>query len=156
MFDGGDSNLYGYVLQDPVNFVDPEGLEQQYVYSQRGVHHLINSATARDLNMSQAAIKHLNNHNFNVPLYNTRHMRSGGVSHFEYNERVKAVCEKWFSDNKITPANMTVQDADRLIKHIRYSKDPKIVMFNRPLFVRHSIMSYRYQMIKYPMSRIGG
>jgi len=25
-FAGGDSNLYGYVLQDPVNFVDPEGL----------------------------------------------------------------------------------------------------------------------------------
>jgi len=25
-FDGGDSNLYGYVLGDPVNFVDPEGL----------------------------------------------------------------------------------------------------------------------------------
>ena len=24
-FDGGDSNLYGYVLGDPVNFVDPEG-----------------------------------------------------------------------------------------------------------------------------------
>ena len=26
-FDGGDSNLYGYVLGDPVNFVDPEGLK---------------------------------------------------------------------------------------------------------------------------------
>jgi RHS repeat-associated protein len=25
-FDGGDSNLYGYVLGDPVDFVDPEGL----------------------------------------------------------------------------------------------------------------------------------
>ena len=25
-FDGGDSNLYGYVLQDPVNFLDFEGL----------------------------------------------------------------------------------------------------------------------------------
>jgi len=26
-FDGGDSNLYGYVLGDPVNFIDPEGLK---------------------------------------------------------------------------------------------------------------------------------
>jgi len=25
-FNGGDVNLYGYVLGDPVNFVDPEGL----------------------------------------------------------------------------------------------------------------------------------
>ena len=25
-FSGGDSNLYGYVLEDPVNLVDPEGL----------------------------------------------------------------------------------------------------------------------------------
>jgi len=24
-FDGGDTNLYGYVLGDPVNFIDPEG-----------------------------------------------------------------------------------------------------------------------------------
>jgi RHS repeat-associated protein len=27
LFGGGDSNLYGYVLQDPVNLVDPLGLE---------------------------------------------------------------------------------------------------------------------------------
>ena len=27
LFDGGDSNLYGYVLQDPVNGIDPEGLQ---------------------------------------------------------------------------------------------------------------------------------
>ena len=26
-FDGGDLNLYGYVLGDPVNFVDPTGLK---------------------------------------------------------------------------------------------------------------------------------
>lgn len=26
VFDGGDSDLYGYVLNDPINFIDPEGL----------------------------------------------------------------------------------------------------------------------------------
>ncbi len=25
LFEGGDTNLYGYVLQDPVNLVDPDG-----------------------------------------------------------------------------------------------------------------------------------
>jgi uncharacterized protein RhaS with RHS repeats len=25
-FNGGDSNLYGYVMSDPVNFIDPSGL----------------------------------------------------------------------------------------------------------------------------------
>lgn len=34
LFDGGDSNLYGYVLQDPVNFVDPEGLLTIYADGQ--------------------------------------------------------------------------------------------------------------------------
>jgi RHS repeat-associated protein len=26
LFEGGDTNLYGYVLQDPANFIDPDGL----------------------------------------------------------------------------------------------------------------------------------
>ena len=30
-FDGGDTNLYGYVLGDPVNFVDPDGLAGEAV-----------------------------------------------------------------------------------------------------------------------------
>jgi hypothetical protein len=29
LFDGGDTNLYGYVLSDPVNFVDPFGRSAQ-------------------------------------------------------------------------------------------------------------------------------
>jgi RHS repeat-associated protein len=27
LFDGGDTNLYGYVLNDPVNLIDPNGME---------------------------------------------------------------------------------------------------------------------------------
>lgn len=30
LFAGGDTNLYGYVFQDPVNFIDPTGLICQY------------------------------------------------------------------------------------------------------------------------------
>ena len=32
-FAGGDTNLYGYVFSDPVNFIDPNGLEWQYSQS---------------------------------------------------------------------------------------------------------------------------
>jgi uncharacterized protein RhaS with RHS repeats len=28
-FEGGDTNLYGYVLQDPVNYKDPKGLSPE-------------------------------------------------------------------------------------------------------------------------------
>jgi RHS repeat-associated protein len=27
LFGGGDTNLYGYVMQDPINFIDPSGLK---------------------------------------------------------------------------------------------------------------------------------
>lgn len=33
-FDGKDTNLYGYVMQDPINFIDPEGTEA--IYTQIG------------------------------------------------------------------------------------------------------------------------
>ena len=31
LFNGGDTNLYGYVLQDPVNWIDPEGTTQKAI-----------------------------------------------------------------------------------------------------------------------------
>ena len=31
LFNGGDTNLYGYVLQNPVNFIDPTGLSPEDV-----------------------------------------------------------------------------------------------------------------------------
>lgn len=30
-FDGGDSNLYGYVVQDPINFIDSKGKSPEYL-----------------------------------------------------------------------------------------------------------------------------
>ena len=36
LFDGGDTNLYGYVVGDPVNWVDPEGLEPKFPYTTPG------------------------------------------------------------------------------------------------------------------------
>jgi uncharacterized protein RhaS with RHS repeats len=30
-FSGGDTNLYGYVLQDPVNLIDPSGLKPPHI-----------------------------------------------------------------------------------------------------------------------------
>lgn len=31
LFDGGDTNLYGYVMQDPVNFIDSDGLSRNRI-----------------------------------------------------------------------------------------------------------------------------
>ena len=35
-FEGGDYNLYGYVANDPVNFIDPEGLATYRCYRRLG------------------------------------------------------------------------------------------------------------------------
>ncbi len=35
-FDGGDTNLYGYVVSDPVNFIDPSGLVKKDIAAEAG------------------------------------------------------------------------------------------------------------------------
>ena len=35
-FDGGDTNLYGYVLGDPVNYIDPKGLMSKKFFQGSG------------------------------------------------------------------------------------------------------------------------
>jgi RHS repeat-associated protein len=34
LFAGGDANLYAYVSNDPLNFIDPSGLKENFTYSQ--------------------------------------------------------------------------------------------------------------------------
>ncbi|MDQ7084626.1 MAG: RHS repeat-associated core domain-containing protein [Sulfurovum sp.] len=54
-FDGGDSNLYGYVLGGPVNFVDPNGLE---VFP----HMDPNSTNEEIINEEDRSEKHIDNY----------------------------------------------------------------------------------------------
>ena len=50
LFGGGDSNLYGYVLQDPVNLVDPLGLSAKDIEKMIDImHNYVNDLVRRGL-----------------------------------------------------------------------------------------------------------
>ncbi len=51
-FDGGDTNLYGYVVSDPVNFIDPSGFVKKDIAAEAGGGGLTNVGSRFDSNQS--------------------------------------------------------------------------------------------------------
>jgi RHS repeat-associated protein len=49
LFGGNDTNLYGYVMQDPVNFIDPMGLRWEYNSNTGQLIHFDNQTSVRTL-----------------------------------------------------------------------------------------------------------
>ncbi len=81
LFAGGDKNLYGYVGGDPVNFIDPDGLDK---------HHLIPGEVFRGVNLQPSVKKHLEGITVEAGKHYNEH------PHPEYNKYVQGKWDKWF------------------------------------------------------------
>jgi len=86
-FNGGDSNLYGYVLGDPVNFIDADGLRRSNANGSRPFGNPNNNPILRNLEQSQRNIPFNPHRKYNrdgvnkilegIPGQNPRRDRSG-------------------------------------------------------------------------------
>ncbi|PAT39091.1 RHS repeat domain-containing protein [Vandammella animalimorsus] len=78
LFDGGDSNLYGYVLQDPVNFVDPEGKE---ISIDGDLHPYVNNllTNSRTFQENYDIIKNDKNYHLKIKNFLHRNDIDGGI-----------------------------------------------------------------------------
>ncbi|MDR0407879.1 MAG: hypothetical protein LBH45_03005 [Campylobacteraceae bacterium] len=104
-FDGGDSNLYGYVMNDPVNGVDPEGLmtfeeNMQWWYDAvMGVHIFINESEALEraprIGVSNDYLKTIDKYHHCMANCLATNLGNGGHSV----ARTLSEIKEWFDEN---------------------------------------------------------
>jgi hypothetical protein len=63
-------------------------------------------------------------------------MHNYGDGHAPYNAAVRNLFETYVSENRIDPASMTQQQAERFVQQVRTSNDPAIRDFNRRVLMR--------------------
>ena len=120
---------------DPLNYIDPYGLNK-YIYGRRGIHHQLPSSVARDMDWSPSAVREFDISGFNPPLRGKPHYKEGGLTHHDYNKRVRQFCEEWTVKNKISPQTASADDARRLMHDLRYNAPQDIMDFNKSIWMR--------------------
>lgn len=115
-FAAGDTNLYGYVLNDPINFIDPAGLAG---------HHYFPQTFFRNTPMSKEAFKVFNDA--------TTGPIPGGhgwsKEHAAYSQAVGELWNNWIKARGIDPSQMTARQAEDFLTAIQKSDDPAIRNF---------------------------
>ena len=114
------ANTYQFVESNPVNAVDPWGLQMHHIIPQ-GLYDLDNDTR---IPFSQAAVRVFKEATLDAP-YHVNFSKQ----HFAYNNAVRAAIEKYLADHGICPTEMTTQEAKNLVKAIRSSNNKIIKWF---------------------------
>ena len=114
------ANTYQFVMSNPVNAVDPWGLQMHHIIPQ-SLYDLDNDTR---IPFSQAAVRVFKEATLDAP-YHVNFTKQ----HFAYNNSVRAAIEKYLADHGICPTEMTTQEAKNLVKAIRSSNNKIIKWF---------------------------
>jgi RHS repeat-associated protein len=114
LFKGGDKNLYGYLANDPVDWVDPNGLDK---------HHVFPREFWKKSGMSKEVKKIFNNEIVNTPgpHNNTRHP--------PYSKRAGQLFDEFCKNYNIDPNDISPDMAEEFLEELK--NDPEIDEFNR-------------------------
>jgi RHS repeat-associated protein len=115
LFEAGNTNLYGYVLNDPLNLIDPLGLAEHHVFPRTFWEKKPMTPDVKDF-FKNKTIETPGKHGWSGP-------------HSDYNKRSGDLFEKFCKRNNINdPNNITRDQAEDFMKELE--ADPDIQKFN--------------------------
>ena len=119
LFQGGDSNLYGYVASDPINIIDPAGLE--------GVgHHWVPQFIWQSIPLPDD-VKRVFDKAVSGATEPPHNFRGG---HSKYNKAVGELWNDFVSSMNKPLCEYTIADAHEFIYKVGSSENPDIYKFN--------------------------